>query len=80
MNELPKEEHLQTELKYLRDPFKLAEHVAYMLQKDGGEKALALVRLATKSNAVTVSWNHMLDYYMRKGHVKKAVDIYNEVK
>jgi len=79
-NDLPKEEHLQTELKYLKDPYKLAEHVAYMLEKDGGEKALALVRLATKSNAVTVSWNHLIDYHMRKGATKKALDTYNEVR
>lgn len=79
-NVLPKEEYLRTEMKYLQDPYKLAEHVAYMLGKDGEEKALAMIRISPMSVAVTVSWNHMIDYYMRNGSTKKALGMYNEVR
>jgi len=74
-----KEDHLRTEMKYLQDPYKLADHVAYVLSTGADEKALALIRLATRGLAVTVSWNHVINHYMQMGHTKKALDIYNEV-
>ena len=73
---------LEKELYWVRDPLKLAVKIVNLLKrgsKDDYEKALALVRLASKSMPCTVSWNHLVDYNMSKGRVKAAVGTYNEV-
>lgn len=75
-----KESNLKAELKYLRDPLKLAEHVAYTLKEDDEDKALALTRLSSRATANVVSWNHVIDYQMKKGKTKAAFDTYNEVR
>lgn len=71
---------LQLELRHLKDPLKLAEHVVNLLRHDENSKALELVRLNSKNAACTVSWNHLIDYEMHKGGASKAVSLYNEVK
>lgn len=77
----PKDERaLRTELKYLSDPVKLAEHVRYTLRRNQPEKALDLCRLASKQQEVIVSWNHCVDWYMTKGRVDEGIRIYNEMK
>ncbi len=73
------ERNLETELKYLRDPLKLADHVRYVLDQDDGDKAVALVRLSSKTAANTVSWNHVIDWQMKKGRTQAAITTYNEV-
>lgn len=77
----PKDErHLKLELKYLQDKFKLAEHVHYTLRCEQPLKALDLCRLASKQQNVIVSWNHCVDWYMKRGKHDEAVKIYNEMK
>ncbi|KAL9096539.1 MAG: hypothetical protein Q9163_006433, partial [Psora crenata] len=74
---------LERELYWVRDPLKLADKVLNLLKRDSREdynKALALVRQASKSMPCTVSWNHLVDYNMSKGRVKGAVGVYNEMK
>ncbi|KAL8659263.1 MAG: hypothetical protein Q9226_000533 [Calogaya cf. arnoldii] len=75
-----KKKHLDRELVYLRDPVKLAEKAIALLRNDDAEKALDLVRQASRSTSCTVSWNHLIDYTMSTGSIKKAVGIYNEMK
>ena len=70
---------LEQELRWLKDPLKLAEKVITLLRKDEFQKALELVRLASKDIQCTVSWNHLVDYEMSKGRVTNASKIYNEV-
>ncbi|KAL8922637.1 MAG: hypothetical protein Q9172_003511 [Xanthocarpia lactea] len=78
--EFRKKKHLDRELIYLQDPLKLAENTIALLRNDDNEKALDLVRLASKQIPCTVSWNHLVDYEMSKGRIQKAVKTYNEMK
>ncbi|KAL8790801.1 MAG: hypothetical protein Q9213_000425 [Squamulea squamosa] len=78
--EFKKIKHLSRELVYLQDPLKLAENTIALLREDDNNKALDLVRLASKQTPCTVSWNHLVDYEMSKGRIQKAVKIYNEMK
>ena len=76
------ESNLKRELAWLSDPLRLAQEVGKQLKLDtnvGYEKAEGLVRLASKNMACTVSWNHLIDYDMSKGYVKRALKHYNEV-
>ena len=70
---------LKEELRWLKDPLKLAERVVALLRRDEFQKALELVRMASKDIQCTVSWNHLVDYEMSKGRVTNASKIYNEV-
>ena len=74
-----KEKELDTELVYLQDPLKLAENTIALLRNDDEKKAGDLVRRASKRIPCTVSWNHLVDYEMSIGRVKRAVKLYNEV-
>ena len=71
---------LEQEVRWLRDPLKLGDHVVRLLRQDDHEKALALVRLAGRDLQCTVSWNYLIDYSMSKGKVADAVKLYNEVR
>ncbi|KAK5132793.1 hypothetical protein LTR08_008594 [Meristemomyces frigidus] len=71
---------LSKELQYLPDPIKLAEHVRYTLRCNDADKALALVRLASKTRSCVVAWNHIVNWYMQRGYVNDALRIYNEMK
>lgn len=73
------ERAVREELKWLRDPLKLAERVRATLQKNDEEKALALVRAASKSMNCVVSWNHIIDHNMRQGKTRIGHKLYNEV-
>lgn len=66
-------------LKYLKDPLKLAEHVRKCLREGDIETTLATVRAASKSMRCTVSWNHLIDWYLAHGRMKAAIRTYNEV-
>ncbi|KAL8733436.1 MAG: hypothetical protein Q9166_002062 [cf. Caloplaca sp. 2 TL-2023] len=77
---LKRKRNLDRELLYLRDPLKLAENTIALLRNNDNEKALELVRMASKKIQCTVSWNHLVDYEMSKGRIQKAVKIYNEMK
>lgn len=58
---------------------KLGDHIVQLLRQDGLDKALALVRLASKDIQCTVSWNYLIDFYMSKGKPSEAIKLYNEV-
>ena len=64
---------LQKELRFLKDPLKLAEHTVRLLHRGETEKAYELVKLSSKSLACTVSWNHLMDYEMAKGSAANAM-------
>ena len=70
---------LEEELRYLKDPVKLADHTVSLLRQDVHQKALEIVRLGSKRMECTVSWNHLVDYEMSKGRVNSAMKFYNEV-
>lgn len=84
LNHLPniqvyKRANLVREIRWLKDPVKLADHTIKLLRNDDLEKALELVRLASKDVECTVSWNHLIDYEMSKARVADAIKLYNEV-
>lgn len=70
---------LQRELTFLEDPLKLADNTVTLLRKDDTEKALEIVRMASKRISCVVSWNHIIDYHMSKGWIQPAEKVYNEV-
>lgn len=74
-----KKKRLERELVWLQDPLKLAENTISLLKDNRSEKAIHIVRMASKKASCVVSWNHLIDYEMSKGSVQKAVKIYNEV-
>jgi pentatricopeptide repeat protein len=67
------------ELQYLKDPLEVAGFVKKELGKDKATEMLQLVRMASHSMQVVVSWNHLVDYYMAKERVSEALKVYNEV-
>ncbi|KAL9118087.1 MAG: hypothetical protein Q9187_005372 [Circinaria calcarea] len=75
-----KRTELEQELRYLRDPLKLAENTLSLLRQDAHQKALELVRVASRTMACTVSWNHIIDHDMAHGKVSAAIKTYNEMK
>lgn len=69
-------------LQFLRDPYTIGKHVESVLEKDGRggyEEALNITRMASKDQQVTVSWNHLIGYLMRKERLVDAIKIFNEV-
>ena len=75
-----KKTSLEQEMRWLKDPLKLADHIVSLLRQDEFQKALAIVQRASKDMECTVSWNHLVDYEMSKGHVTNAVKLYNDVR
>lgn len=73
------ERNLRQELKYLRDPLKLAGHVRETLRANDYDKAVALCRLASRDMQCIVSWNHCIDWLMARKETRKAMKLYNEV-
>lgn len=71
---------LEQELRYLRDPRKLADYTLNLLQKDQEQKAYELVKMSSKSLPCTVSWNHLINFEMSQGRVANACKIYNDVR
>lgn len=74
------EKELWLELKYLKDPLKLAGHIRHVLRGNDLKKAVGLCRLASKSMECTVSWNHVIDWLMARGDSASAFKTYNEVR
>ena len=73
------ETDLQQELRYLRDPVKLADHVLMLLRQDEFLKAHELVNISSRNVPCVVSWNHLIDYEISKGQIRKAISLYNDV-
>ena len=76
---LLKKSHLAKELQFLQDPLRLAENTVSLLQRNEYDKSLEIVRLASKDISCTVSWNHLINYDMSKGDIRKAHKLYLEV-
>ena len=70
---------MRVQLKHLKDPLKLAEHVRATLREDDFESALAIVRAASKDTQCVVSWNHLIDWQLSKKKMNGAIKSYNEV-
>lgn len=67
-------------LQYLQDPLKLAGFVRSSLREDGDiNTTLEVVRAASKSIQCTVSWNHLIEWYLHQQKMNAAIRIYNEV-
>ncbi|GAB7363136.1 hypothetical protein MBLNU230_g3424t1 [Neophaeotheca triangularis] len=74
------EKDLKLELRYLKDPMKLADHVHYTLRCEKPDKAVDLCRVASRSMECIVSWNHVIDWNMKRNRIPEALKIYNEMK
>ena len=70
---------MEQEVRYLKDPLKLADNTVRLLRENDYEKALEIVRTASKYVGCTVSWNHIIDYNLAKGKATYAIKCYNEV-
>lgn len=70
---------LEKDLRFLKDPLKLAESTVRLLHKGKTEQAYELVKLSSRNMACTVSWNHLMDYEMVHGRAANAMKIYNDV-
>ncbi|OCK78978.1 hypothetical protein K432DRAFT_276254, partial [Lepidopterella palustris CBS 459.81] len=68
------------ELRWLKDPLELANYVRSRLKKDKHVEMIDLVRMASSQMECVVSWNHLLDHTLAKGHVTSAVKLFNEMK
>ncbi|KAK3357191.1 hypothetical protein B0T25DRAFT_538508 [Lasiosphaeria hispida] len=67
-------------LQYLKDPLLIAEHILATLAKGKFDEALEVTRAASRDTAVSVSWNHLIDYQMKNQRLHAAVKLYNEMK
>ena len=74
-----KRSNLELEVRWLKDPVKLADHTVKLLREDDPEKAVAIVRHASKDVECTVSWNLLIDYEMSKARVANALKLYHDV-
>lgn len=70
----------RNELRFLKDPLEVANFVRKELQKDKVNEMVQLVRMASHSMKVVVSWNHIVDYYMAHERISEALKLYNEVR
>ncbi|KAM0274432.1 hypothetical protein ACHAQH_007840 [Verticillium albo-atrum] len=62
------------------DPFVIAQHVHRTLAKDRYDEALLLVQKASKTAQCVVSWNHLIDYQMKKQKLNAAIRLLNDMK
>jgi hypothetical protein len=70
---------MSQQLRYLKDPLKLADHVRKTLLRDDFETAQKVVRAASRDVQCVVSWNHLVDWQLSKGFMNAAIKTYNEV-
>jgi hypothetical protein len=70
---------MRLRLKYVRDPFHLAQDVTGTLAKGRFEEALLLTQLASRSAKCTAAWNHLIDYKMKRNQIKSAFKLFNDV-
>ncbi|KAJ4349964.1 uncharacterized protein N0V89_008585 [Didymosphaeria variabile] len=67
------------ELQHLHDPLEVAAFVKQELAKGKTKEMMQLVRMASHSMQVIVSWNHIIDHLM-KTSVSEAMKVYNDMK
>jgi pentatricopeptide repeat protein len=75
----PEWDRRRRELQHLHDPLEVAAFVKQELAKGKTKEMLQLVRMASHSMQVVVSWNHIIDHLMKKTSVSEALKVYNEV-
>jgi hypothetical protein len=66
-------------LKYVGDPYNLAQDVAATLGAGRYQEALLLTQLASRSVNCAVAWNHLIDWSMKQGKVRNALKLFNDV-
>ncbi|KAF1812980.1 hypothetical protein P152DRAFT_513983 [Eremomyces bilateralis CBS 781.70] len=71
---------LEAELRWLKDPVRLADHVQRLLLLSEVSKATEMIHLASKTQKCTVPWNLLLDHLMRSGKVNEAMKTFNDMK
>jgi pentatricopeptide repeat protein len=62
------------------DPYHIAQYISSALQKDKFDEALMMTRMASRNKKVEVSWNHLIDYLLKKHRLNAAIKLYNEVR
>jgi pentatricopeptide repeat protein len=72
--------HVSRELPWLKDPLRLADRIRTLLEQGKEEKALALVRLASRNTQCQISWNAIISYYLKRKNLSVAWAIFNEVR
>lgn len=73
--------NLKLEIHYLSDPVKLAERVRQLvLSAPGLDKAVELVRVASRSMNCVVAWNRIINRLMETSQPTQALSLYNEMK
>jgi pentatricopeptide repeat protein len=71
---------MRKELEYLQDPWKLALNVENQLAKGQIDEAMVLTQMASKDMAVTVAWNHIIDYLFKNQKLHAAMRTFNDVR
>ncbi|KAK8090261.1 hypothetical protein PG997_005222 [Apiospora hydei] len=68
------------QLEYLSDPFHIANQVQAILDKNRFDEAKLMVLKASKGKNIAVSWNHLIDYEMRRQKLHSGIKLFNEMK
>ncbi|KAI0851031.1 hypothetical protein F5Y00DRAFT_231528 [Daldinia vernicosa] len=76
----PQEWAAQKQLQYLKDPLHIQDYVRKTLARGNFDDAMLITKKASKDTAVTVSWNHLIDYLMQRGRLHAGIKLYNEMK
>ncbi|KAI0887531.1 uncharacterized protein GGS22DRAFT_198774 [Annulohypoxylon maeteangense] len=76
----PAEWAARKHLQYLKDPLDIANQVRKSLGKDNFEEAVIMTRKSSRDTKVTVSWNHLIDYELKRDRIHAALKLYNEMK
>lgn len=71
--------NVKKEMIHLDDPWKLAQNVEQKLAKDRFDEALLMTQMASKTQQVVVSWNHLINYQLENQQLKKGIKLYNDV-
>lgn len=63
----------------MKDPLKVSDLVRRRLETKDENSAVSLAREASRTMNTVVSWNVIIQYYLRNGRIKRAFQAYNEV-
>lgn len=77
---LPERRIILRDLDWLEDPDSLARHTGRLLENGKVERAVEMVREAqTRHMRCVVSWNRIIDFCTKHGHMKPALRFFNDV-
>ncbi|KAM3545692.1 hypothetical protein ARSEF1564_001334 [Beauveria bassiana] len=71
---------VEKQLEYISDPWVLGKYIEDLLAKEKFDDALKMVELASKKLVTVVSWNHLIDWLLKKQQIKRAVATFNNMK